>query len=127
MTEPAGPGAPLISCLIPAYNSARYIGEALDSVAAHPYVIQAWVNTSHGVPEIGLESERHDCRFVFVITEPGSARFVQAYVKTPQGMLYYPLERFPRRVFDKLESVGEVVAQRFPYGIFCIDLMRDIS
>jgi hypothetical protein len=59
------------------------------------------VNTTQGVPEIGLVTERHDCRFVFVITERGSARFVQAYVKTPQGMLLiYPLERFPRRVFD---------------------------
>jgi hypothetical protein len=99
----------------------------LDSVAQHPYIIQAWVNTSQGIPEIGLHTERHDARFIFTIPRPGTARFFQAYVKTPAGMFYVPLERFPRPVFDVLESVAEVVAQRFPYGIFSIDVMRDVS
>jgi hypothetical protein len=104
-----------------------HIEHVLDSVEANPYVIQAWVNTTQGIPEIGLQTERHDARFVFVITEPGTATFLQAYVKTPQGMLYYPVESFPRPAFELFEAVAEIVAQRFPYGIFCVDIMRDIS
>lgn len=103
------------------------IGRMLDAVAQHPYVIQAWVNTTEGIPEIGLQAERHDARFVFVISEPGTARFLQSYVKTPQGMLYRPVESFPGAVFQILDNVAGSVAERFPYGIFCVDLMRDIS
>jgi hypothetical protein len=104
-----------------------HLEQLLDSVARHPYVIQAWVNTTRGIPEIGLQAERHDARFVFVISEPGTASFLQAYVKTPQEMLYFPIERFPAQAIALLEAVAERVAQSFPYGIFCIDLMRDVS
>jgi len=103
------------------------VHHALDELSTTPYIIQAYVNTREGIPEIGLHPERHDARFIFSIREPGVAQFFQAYVKTPNEMLYYPLEAFPQQAYNVLESVADEVARRFPYGIFSVDIMRDVS
>lgn len=104
-----------------------HVEHVLDQLVLHPYIIQAWVDTRDGIPELGLEAERHDARFVFSIAPGHVARFMQAYVKTPQKMLYFPVEAFPRAAFDVMEPVAQEVARRFPYGIFSVDIMRDAS
>jgi hypothetical protein len=108
------------------YEGAQ-VARILDGLVADPYIIQAFVNTAQGIPELGLNTDRHDARFVFSIGRPGVAEFVQAYVKTPAKMLYYPLSAFPAAAFEVLESVAAEVARRFPYGIFSVDIMRDSS
>lgn len=105
----------------------RHLMHILDELVAVPYIIQAYVNVAEGIPELNLKTDRHDARFVFSITEPGTAQYVQAYVKTPHGMFYYPLEAFPPAAFNLLETVADKIAQMFPYGIFSVDIMRDVS
>ena len=91
-----------------------------------PYIIQAYVDTKGGIPEIGLgEVAFHDVRFVFYIKEPGVAQFVQLYLKTPEGMVYYPIEYFPQEAFSVVEPVATKMAEKFAFGVFSVDVMRD--
>lgn len=106
---------------------AGHIQHVLGQLVAHPYIIQAWVDTRAGIPELGFPVDRHDARFVFSIAKGQVARFLQAYVKTPQKMFYFPVESFPEGAFAVLEPVASEIARRFPYGIFSVDLMRDYS
>lgn len=99
----------------------------LDTMAAVPYLIQAWVNTGEGIPGIGLEGEFHDVRFIFGIPEPGLAKFILLYVKTLHGMLYVPLDYFGPEPFAIVNPIAESIAANFQYGIFCVDVMRDSS
>lgn len=105
----------------------RHLLHILDELVKTPYIIQAYVNVSQGIPELGLQTARHDARFIFSIVEPGTAAYFQAYVKTPNGMLYYPLEAFPPKALVLLEKVADKIAHMFPYGIFSVDIMRDVS
>lgn len=105
----------------------RHLVHILDELVSTPYIMQAYVNVSQGIPELNFKSERHDARFIFSIIEPGTAQFFQAYVKTPHGMFYYPIEAFPPKAYALLETVADKIASMFPYGIFSVDIMRDIS
>jgi hypothetical protein len=99
----------------------------LQGILAQPYMIQAWVNTLAGLPRIGLEGLHPDVRFIFAISEPGVARFVQLFVKTIAGMVHLPPEEFEDPPFHLVTPIAEWMAEQFPYGIFSIDVMRDAS
>ncbi|WP_372371404.1 hypothetical protein [Candidatus Uabimicrobium sp. HlEnr_7] len=113
----------LFGQLIEEENLIAHIFELFTEV---PYIIQAYVDTKGGIPEIGLgEVAFHDVRFVFYIKESGVAQFVQLYLKTPQGMVYYPVEQFPQEVFSVVEPVATKIATMFSFGVFSVDVMRD--
>jgi hypothetical protein len=104
------------------------INKNLDTIASTPYLIQAWVNTGEGIPGVGLKGQFHDVRFVFRIRKKGLAEFIMLYIKTLQGMLYVPLEQL--RLSDPFEIVNplaDAIAEQFPFGVFSVDVMRDIS
>lgn len=107
-------------------NDPELVKHILKLFAHVPYIIQAYVDTKSGIPEIGLgDVAFHDVRFVFYIKEPGMAQFVQLYLKTPEGMIYYPIDQFPQEAFRVMEPVASQMAQMFPYGVFSVDVMRD--
>ncbi len=93
-----------------------------------PYLIQAWVNTGGGIPGVGLEGSRHDVRFIFRIPQIGLAEFILLYVKTLNGMKYVPLDQFELSdPFEVVNPIADWIASHFPYGIFSVDVMRDIT
>ena len=100
----------------------------LHSMAMTPYMIQAWVNTRSGIPGVGYEGEPHDLRFIFRVREPGVAEFIMLYVKTLHGMEYIPLDQLKlANPFQTVDPIADKLAQQFDYGIFSVDVMRDIS
>lgn len=100
----------------------------LYSMSRVPYLIQAWVNTRGGIPGVGYEGEPHDVRFVFHIKEPGNAEFVMLYVKTLHGMEYVPLDEFDySNPYEIVNPIADSIAEHFPYGMFSVDVMRDID
>lgn len=108
------------------YDS-NHIQYAIHEFSQTPYIIQSYVDTSNGIPELELKSERHDARFIFSIKSKGVVEFVQCYVKTPSAMLYYPFSSFPKSIINLLENITNEISNKFPYGIFSVDLMRDVS
>jgi len=99
----------------------------LDEMVRTPYLLQAWVDTGAGLPEVGLPGERHDVRFVFRIKEPHIAKFEVLYIKTVHGMIYVPLEKFGPDPFEVVNPIAEWIASHFDRGIFSVDVMRDAS
>jgi len=99
----------------------------LQGMLLEPYLIQAWVNTSEGLPHMGFEHSFADVRFVFIISEPGKAKFVQLYVKTLDGMVYVPVEAFEKDPFEIVNPIADWIADHYTHGLFCVDVMRDNS
>jgi glycosyltransferase involved in cell wall biosynthesis len=75
--------SPLISCIIPAYNGERYLGEALDSIVGQTYrpleIIVANDGSSDGTASL-IANYKHEIRFFFSPTpvrrrvQPGTER-----------------------------------------------------
>ncbi|MCR4315447.1 MAG: hypothetical protein NUW37_03750 [Planctomycetes bacterium] len=104
------------------------INHALHQIMTTPYIIQARLDRHEGIPEVGLPVERHDVRFIFMIEDRGRARFLQTYTKAfPHGMVYIPMDYMPQGAFEVIEPVANRVAEMFSYGIFSVDVMRDVS
>ncbi len=100
----------------------------LESMCRTPYLIQAWVNTGAGIPGVGLAGQFHDVRFIFRIRNRGDAEFVLLYVKTLEGMHYVPLDFFRESdPFQVVTPVADWIADHWSYGIFSVDVMRDVS
>ncbi|MBI4569878.1 MAG: hypothetical protein HY719_15910 [Planctomycetes bacterium] len=105
----------------------EHVEGALMAMVNTPYIIQAFVEVGGGIPEMGYPYHKHDCRFIFVIDEPGHARFLHSYIKSPDGMLYTDPAEYPPGVFEVVGPIADHVTSRFPYGVFCVDVMRDHS
>jgi hypothetical protein len=99
----------------------------LDGMLFEPFIIQAWADTAPGIPRMGLEGQFHDVRIIFLIREPGVAQFVQLYVKTLEGLRFVPIEEFGPAPFAIVDPIADWIAHQFPFGVFCVDVMRDAS
>ena len=100
----------------------------LEAMCRTPYLIQAWVNTGAGIPGVGLEGQFHDVRFIFRIRKRGQAEFILLYVKTLEGMHYIPLDSFQKSdPFKVVNPIADWIADHWDYGVFSVDVMRDIS
>ncbi|MBI2571341.1 MAG: hypothetical protein HYV63_30410 [Candidatus Schekmanbacteria bacterium] len=105
-----------------------FVRHILGQLARLPYVIQTLVHTYEGIPEIGLAGLRHDARFVFAIKDHGRVSFIQTYVKTvDHGMIYVHPDSYPAGAWAVVDPVAHRIGELFPYGVFSVDVMRDIS
>jgi len=123
MNEPQN--SPLVSIIVPCYNYAHFLGEALDSVLAQTYPYWECIVVNDGSPdnteEIALEYCEKDSRIKYFYKENGGHSSARNFgIKNSTGKYILPLDPDDRIADYFLEKAVKVLDADSNVKIVCL-------
>jgi glycosyltransferase involved in cell wall biosynthesis len=124
MNEPQN--SPLVSIIVPCYNYAHFLGEALDSVLAQTYPYWECIVVNDGSPdnteEIALEYCEKDSRIKYFYKENGGHSSARNFgIKNSTGKYILPLDPDDRIADYFLEKSVKVLDSDSKVKIVCLE------